>query len=78
MSEDGLAWTVSLVEDVQMPDGRPFRAGVVKDTLDSNRHSLAGYSASEVIDDFTLRITTTTVDAAFLEPLSRIDFAVKK
>ncbi|MCJ7667417.1 MAG: ABC transporter substrate-binding protein [Anaerolineae bacterium] len=80
VSEDGLTWTFHLRKDVKFHDGTPFNAEAVKYNIE---RILAPETASvmaaerlrpvksvEVVDEYTVAITTEKPYAAFLDALS--------
>ncbi len=82
ISPDGLEYTFKLKQGVTFHDGTPFNAQAVKAnfdvTMDPNERpgfayqALGGtsYSATEVVDDATVKVTFTAPHAAFLLYLS--------
>ncbi len=73
ISEDGLEWTFYLREDVTFHCGEPFNAEAYKYRIDrmldpeepsANFHMVASVEGAEVVDEFTLKLTLKTPDAA--------------
>lgn len=81
VSPDGLHYTFHLRRDVHFTDGTPFNAEAVKANLDhmanpKTQSSTAGgyirqYRGTEVLDNYTARVTLATPYAAFLEVLAQ-------
>ena len=85
VSEDDLTWTFKLREGVTFHDGTPFNADAVKFTFDrimaeeteSPRASAADAIASvEVVDEYTVAITTEAPYAPLLAQLSAYNLAI--
>ena len=77
VSDDGLTYTFSLHENVTFHDGEPMTSADVKFTLEQimEQQGVASFSLGslkdiETPDDYTVVITTDTVDAAFLYNLA--------
>lgn len=76
VSSDGKTYTFKLRKDVKFTDGTPFNAESVKFNFDrivdpsykpgSSLAALAGYDKTEVVDEFTARVTFKTPNAPFL------------
>jgi peptide/nickel transport system substrate-binding protein len=76
ISPNGLIYTFWLRKDVKFHDGTPFNAQAVKFSLDrvmdpatasqSGRIAIGPYDKSEVLDDYTIRITLKEPYAPFL------------
>lgn len=79
-SEDGLVWTFELREDVKFHDGTPFNAEALKFNFDrmtdpETKSQAAGvflgpYEGSEIIDEYTLKVTFNEIHAAIFDRLS--------
>ncbi len=75
-SSDGKVYTFKLRKDVKFSDGTPFNAAAVKYNFDrivdpnfkagGSLATLAGYDKTEVVDEFTARVTFTSPNAPFL------------
>ncbi|PZP45170.1 MAG: ABC transporter substrate-binding protein [Azospirillum brasilense] len=88
ISEDGLAYTFALRDDVSFSNGTPFDAQAVRTAFDANRDFnkavpatfgrtyLAGYDHSEVLDQHTVRIHLAEPNAAFLQATSTTNLAI--
>lgn len=73
-SEDGLSMTLTLRQGVTFHDGTPFNAEAVKANMDYNtnpdnghvylKSELGNIVSTEVIDEYTVKINLSTVDAA--------------
>ena len=73
-SEDGLSMTLTLRQGVTFHDGTPFNAEAVKANMDYNTNPDTGHVyltselgnivSTEVIDEYTVKINLSTVDAA--------------
>ncbi len=82
MSGDGLVYTFYLRQDVYFHDGTPFNAGAVRYNLDritsdelasqKARYMLGPYEATEVVDEFTVRIRLSEPFAPLLDGLSQV------
>jgi peptide/nickel transport system substrate-binding protein len=82
VSADGLTYTFKLRQDVTFHDGTPFNAAAVKRNFDESMDAAkapgfaftamgsTAYSGTEVVDDFTVKVTFTQPFAAFLLYLS--------
>jgi peptide/nickel transport system substrate-binding protein len=82
ISEDGLTYTFTLRQDVTFHDGTPFNAEAVKrnfdETMDPEKTPGFAYTAlgstayvgTEVVDEFTVKVTFNKPFAAFLLYLS--------
>jgi len=82
ISEDGLTYTFKLRQDVTFHDGTPFNAEAVKrnfdETMDPDKSPGFAYTAmgstsyvgTEVVDEFTVKVTFNKPFAAFLLYLS--------
>lgn len=81
ISDDGLAYTFKLRQDVKFQDGTPFNAEAVKysfdriinpDTKAANALALVRpYKSSEVIDEYTVQLNLETPSQAFLGNISQ-------
>lgn len=77
-SNDGLEWTFHLKQGVKFHDGEDFTANDVKATLDrykTNEGSTRAYlykyiDKVDVVDDYTVKITTSVVEANLLNVLA--------
>ncbi|MCX8998193.1 ABC transporter substrate-binding protein [Rhizobiaceae bacterium BDR2-2] len=88
ISDDGLAYTFTLRDDVTFSNGEPFDAEAVRIALDSNkefaqavpatfgRTYLAGYDRSEVVDPHTIRIHLAQPNAGFLQATSTTNLSI--
>jgi peptide/nickel transport system substrate-binding protein len=75
-SSDGKTYTFKLRKDVKFTDGTPFNAESVKYNFDrivdpaykpgGSLSALAGYDKTEVVDEFTARVTFKSPNAPFL------------
>lgn len=75
-SSDARTYTFKLRKDVKFSDGTPFNAEAVKFNFDrivdpnykagGSLTALAGYEKTEVVDEFTARVTFKTPNAPFL------------
>lgn len=86
VSDDGLEYTFTLRDDVTFHDGEPFNAEAVKanfdhvvdpDTASAQAASLIGYAddggyyiGTEVIDEYTVKVSFTQPYAPFLQGVS--------
>ncbi|WEK60109.1 MAG: ABC transporter substrate-binding protein [Candidatus Microbacterium colombiense] len=82
LSDDGKAYTFTLRDDVTFHDGEPFNAEAVKanfdrivdpDTVSAQAASMLGaafYDGTEVIDDYTVKVSFTQPYAPFLQAAS--------
>ena len=76
ISDDGLTYTFTLREGVTFHDGSPFNAEVLKQNLDRplNEPDLAtvstGIAGSEVVDEYTLKVTLSRPNAALIHAFS--------
>ena len=84
VSADGLEYTFWLRDDVIFHDGTPFNAEAVKATFDRivdpaskslQVARLGPYSGSEVLDEFTVKVTFTETFPVFLTNLSEVALA---
>lgn len=84
-SADGLSMTFYLKHDVKFSDGSPFNAESVKFTLERildpktaspNRAKVAEISQVDVIDEYTVKITTRKPYAPLLENLATYHLAM--
>jgi peptide/nickel transport system substrate-binding protein len=81
-SDDGLAWTFTLRDDVTFHDGTPFDAKAAKISFDrmvdpatasqAAAGQLGPFTSAEVIDDHTLQMNFSEPFAAFLNNLSDV------
>lgn len=85
ISDDGLAYTFHLRDDVLFHDGTKLTAADVKFTLDRLKaaagnvlNDMGPYSAAEVVDDHTVTLRLATPFGPFLSALSRIYIVNKK
>ncbi len=78
-SEDGRTWTFKLREDVTFSDGSPFNAEAVKFSLDriadpalgsANASQLADIESVDVVDEYTVAISTQAPSPTLLERLT--------
>ncbi|HWJ73826.1 MAG TPA: ABC transporter substrate-binding protein [Kaistia sp.] len=79
ISDDGLTYTFTLRDDVVFHDGTKLTAADVKFTLDRLKAAKANvlndigpFSAAEVVDDHTVKLTLTKPFGPLLSALSRI------
>ncbi len=79
ISDDGLTYTFTLRDDVTFHDGTKLIAADVKFTLDRLKAAKANvlndislFSAAEVVDDHTVKLTLSAPFGPFLPALSRI------
>ncbi|MBQ3864273.1 MAG: glutathione ABC transporter substrate-binding protein [Clostridia bacterium] len=79
VSDDGLTWTFKLRKGVKFHDGSAFNANAVKVTLERilnpdtgspNRSILEMISAVNVVDEYTVEITTSTQVGSLLNRLA--------
>jgi peptide/nickel transport system substrate-binding protein len=76
VEDDGASFVFKLREDVTFQDGTPFNAEVVKWNFDrivdpnyaagSSRTALVGYTGTEVVDEYTAKVTFEEPYAPFL------------
>jgi len=85
ISADGLEYTFRLRQNVKFHNGRGLTAADVKWTLDQARDPKGVYAHKEyyttladvvVVDDFTVKLKLSTVDADLLFNLARADSAI--
>ena len=82
VSEDGLAYTFYLRQDVKFHDGTPFDANAVQFNLDrivnpetksqKAKGMLGTYDHTEVVDPYTARVYLTKPYAPFLDSVSQV------
>lgn len=83
ISDDGLSYTFYLRDDVTFHDGSKLTAEDVAFTLELYQESpyqgtmVAGLSKIEIIDDYTIKLTTENVYSPFLESVVDIHIASK-
>ncbi len=85
-SEDGLSYIFKLRQDVKFHDGTPFNAEAVKfnfdRVIDPNTKGvsaialLSPYESSEVIDEYTIKLTLSKPSRAFLGNLSAAQLSI--
>ena len=86
VSDDGLAWTFTLREDVTFHDGTPFNAEAVKFTFDSIQDPdlgsqgaidiLGPYASSEVLSEFQVRVNYERPYASALNAFSETELSI--
>ncbi|MDF0732129.1 ABC transporter substrate-binding protein [Pseudomonas entomophila] len=88
VSDDALAYTFHLRQDVTFSNGERFDAQAVKTAFDSNKAFatalpatfgatyLAGYDHADVLDDFTVRLVLSRPNAGFLQATSTTNLAI--
>lgn len=88
ISDDGLAYTFYLRDDVTFSNGERFNANAVKTAFDSNKALveklpstfgatyLSGYDHAQVIDDFTVKLVLSKPNAGFLQATSTTILAI--
>ncbi|GIG25996.1 ABC transporter substrate-binding protein [Cellulomonas denverensis] len=88
VSDDGLAYTFDLRDDVTFSDGTAFTAESVQLAFDSGAATLAelptaygavylaGYDSTEVVDDDTVIVHFSTPNSAFLQGTSTTNLAI--
>ncbi|MBE9604740.1 ABC transporter substrate-binding protein [Acetobacteraceae bacterium H6797] len=88
ISEDGLAYTFQLREDVTFSNGTPFTAEAVRIAFDSNkefiksvpavfgRTYLAGYDRAELLGPHRIRLHLSEPNAGFLQATSTTNLAI--
>ncbi|MDO7929295.1 ABC transporter substrate-binding protein [Pseudomonas sp. KFB-139] len=88
ISDDGLAYTFYLRDDVTFSNGERFNAKAVKTAFDSNKALveklpstfgatyLSGYDHAQVIDDFTVKLVLSKPNAGFLQATSTTILAI--
>ena len=79
-SADGLNWDITVRDDVEFTDGTPLNAKAVQANiehlLDPETASSTGYlalgkvSATEIVDEYTIRLTLIAPDSSLLDSLS--------
>ena len=79
-SADGLNWDITVRDDVEFTDGTPLNAEAVQANiehlLDPATASSTGYlalgkvSATEIVDEYTIRLTLSAPDSSLLDSLS--------
>lgn len=84
-SEDGLTWTFKLREGVKFHDGTDFNAEAVKisfdrivnpDTGSPVRSTMSSITQVDVVNEYTVNVTTSFVNGSLLQKLARVAGAV--
>lgn len=82
VSDDMTGYTFKLRKDVKFHDGTPFNAQAVKDNFDrivdpATKSAkavtmLPGYKGTEVVDEFTAKVTFEKPNASFLDSVAQV------
>jgi trehalose/maltose transport system substrate-binding protein len=72
VSAEGRSYTFKLDENVNMPDGTPLTAVIVKTHLEAEKDKITNYDSSKVVDEYTISVMLGVPNPQFLNELSGI------